>query len=341
MSVGVQFYIATLLVYWGIDTMAAWSLNLQFGVAGVLNLSFILFQAAGAYAAAVFSLGPATSLGGFQHYIGGLGMPFPMPLVMAGVVGGLLSIPVGYIMLRRLRRDYQAIGLLIVAIIAWTVVGNDQALFNGQAGLSLIPHPLSSQLNLSLWDYDWFYVGLVAVACTGTYVVVRLLTRSPFGRTLRAVRDDENAALALGKNVFHLRLLTMVVGGCIAGVSGGLLVGFIGFWGPGAWAYQETLVVLAAVIIGGRGNNWGAVAGALIVPVGFAEATRFLPSIGPIGFIDAMQWVATGVLMLVFLYFWPKGLIAERRRVYPARPAGAAEEPAIPEQGTINVGGAA
>lgn len=322
MSTGVEFYAATLLVYWGIDTMAAWSLNLQYGFVGVLNLGFILFQAAGAYTAAVVSLGPATSLGGFQHYIGGFGMPFPLPIVLAGVVGGLLSVPVGFVVLRRLRRDYQAISLLIVAVIAWTVIGNDQAIFNGQAGLSLVPHPLGPQLGLDLVGYDWFYVGLTAVVCMMTYAVVRLLTRSPFGRTLRAVRDDERAALALGKNVFRLRLLIMVVGGVIAGVSGGLLVGFIGFWTPGAWAYQETLVTLSAVIIGGRGNNWGAVAGALIVPVGLAEATRFLPNVGPIGFIDAMQWVVTGILMLAFLYFWPKGLLPERKRLYKGRDVG-------------------
>jgi branched-chain amino acid transport system permease protein len=324
MSLGLQFYISTLLVFWGINTMACWALNLQIGVAGVLNLAVILFQSAGAYTAAVLSLGPQSNLGGFQQYIGGFTLPFPLPIVAAGVVGGLLSAPIGVVVLRRLRRDYQAVTLLVIGIIAWSVVITDRPLFNGAAGLSLIPHPLNDQLGLELVDYQWFYVGLTAAVCLITYAVVRLVTRSPLGRTLRAVRDDELAAAALGKDVFRLRLLVLVVGGVIAGISGAMFVGFIGIWSPGAWGYQEVLVVVAAMIIGGQGNNWGAVLGALIVPVGIGEATRFLPAFGPIGFIDAMQWVVIGVAMIAFIYFWPRGLLPERPRRY--KPPEAADE---------------
>src|SRR5205085_389588 len=128
------------------------------------------------------------------------------------------------------------------------------------------------------------------------------ITGSPLGRSLRAVRDNERAAAASGKNVFAMRMVAFVTGGAIAGASGAVLVEFIGNWAPGAWLYPETFVLLAAVVIGGSGNNFGAVVGALLVPVAFLEATRFLPAIpNHPGLIDALQWIAVALLMLIFL----------------------------------------
>lgn len=308
---------STLLVFLGVDIMACWALNLQFGVAGVLNFAFIMFQAAGAYTAAVLTLGPESTYGGFQHYIAGAQLPFPLPILAAAAVGALLSLPIGLVTLRRLRGDYQAVVMLVVSVIATTIAENDQALFNGSAGLALVPKPLAAQLNLGLLDYQWFYVGLTAVICLIVYSVVHRITESPLGRSLRGMRDNEHAASALGRDVFRLRLLALVVGGAIAAASGAVLVSFIGIWAPSAWNYPETLVFLAAVIIGGVGNNFGAMLGALIVPVGFAEATRFMPEIGHPGLVEALQWVVIGALILAFMYFRPRGVIPERRRHFP------------------------
>ncbi|HEV3188097.1 MAG TPA: hypothetical protein VGZ04_08625, partial [Acidimicrobiales bacterium] len=122
MSSSMQFYISNLLVYLGVDVMACLGLNLQFGVAGLINLAFIVFQAAGAYTAAVLTLGPQSSLGGFQSYIMGSHLPFPLPLIAAAAVGGALSYVVGLIVLRRLRTDYQAMVFLVISLIATTVV---------------------------------------------------------------------------------------------------------------------------------------------------------------------------------------------------------------------------
>ena len=107
MSLAWSFYISTVLVYLGVDIMACWGLNLQYGYTGILNFSFIIYQAAGAYTAAVLTLGPNTT-GGFQQYIGGANLPFPLPVIAGGIAGGLLSVVVGVVTLRRLRADYQA-----------------------------------------------------------------------------------------------------------------------------------------------------------------------------------------------------------------------------------------
>jgi neutral amino acid transport system ATP-binding protein len=106
----------------------------------------------------------------------------------------------------------------------------------------------------------------------------------------------------------------LVLGGALAALSGAILVGFINLWAPSAWGYAETIVLFAAVIIGGAGSHRGAVLGAILVPVGFEEATRYIPQFGPPGLVDDLQWVAIGLLILIFLWFRPQGVLPERRR---------------------------
>jgi len=323
----VSFYITTLLVYVGIDVMACWDLNLQFGITGINNFAFIIFQAAGAYTAAVLTLGPQSGNGGFQHYLFGASLPFPIPILIAGVVAGVLSFAVGLITLRRLRSDYQAMVMLVIAVIGTLVVENLGTFLNGSAGLALIPQPLSNEFG-SLVDYQWAFVAFTAVACLIVYFFLNRITSSPLGRALRSVRDHEFAAAALGKDVARLRMFSFVAGGVMAGISGGLLVSFITAWSPGSWLYVETLVLLTAVIVGGTGNNFGVMLGALLVPVVFNEVTRYLPKFGRPGLIDALQWIVIGSLALAFLWFRPQGIVPERRRRHH-RPGTASDHPPV------------
>jgi branched-chain amino acid transport system permease protein len=322
-SLAWQLYVSTVLIYAGVDIMACWALNLQLGVSGVLNFAFIVFQAAGAYTAAVVTLGPATK-NGFQRYVGGAHLPFPLPILAAAVVGALLALVVGAFSLRRLRNDYQAIVMLVVSLAATLVATNDVGLVNGPNGLSLIPKPLASVLHVSPYGigYQWFFVGVTAAACLVAYFFVNRITASPLGRTLRAMRDNEQVAAALGKNVVWLRLMVFMVGGALAAASGAVLVVLISAWSPSSWLFPETFSFFAAVIIGGSGNNMGALLGALLVPVGFLEAARFLPQFGNPALVGALQWMAVGLLLLVFLWFWPRGVIPERRRRFPAGGSG-------------------
>lgn len=317
-----NYYATTLLVYAGVDVIACIALGLQFGVSGLVNFGFIVFQAAGAYAAAVTSLPPDTANGGFQQYILGLQLPFPLPWLAGAAAGGLLAVPVGLVVLRRLRSDYQAIALLVISVIANLVITNARPLLNGAAGLSLVPAPLSDRVETNSGTYQYLYVGLTLLCCVLVFLLASRIVRSPYGRTLRAMRENELAAAALGKNLIALKMTMFVVGGVVAGLSGAILVSFIGIWAPSTWLYPETIIIFAAIIVGGRGNNWGAVLGALLVPVGFEEATRFLPSFGQPGLIPAIQWVAIGLLIIGFLWFRPSGVLPEPRRVFPAPPGG-------------------
>lgn len=326
------FYLTTLLVYLGVDIMAVWGLNLQYGVAGVYNFAFIIFQALGAYVAAILTLGPSSANGGFQTYLLGAQLPFPLPILAAGLAAGLLALIVGLIALRNLRTDYQAMVMLVLSVSATLLVTNATGLFNGPAGLSLIPQPLSNVVDPTSIDYQWLYVGITAVICLIVYLFVHRVTSSPMGRTLRAIRDNEEAAAALGKDVTRMRLFVFVFGNAIAGISGAVLVEFIGAWSPGSWLYVETFVFFTAVIVGGTGNNAGVMLGALLVPVAFNEATRYLPQIGRPGLIDALQWIVIGLLALVFLWFWPRGVIPERRRRFrEVVPEASAAAGALPD----------
>jgi branched-chain amino acid transport system permease protein len=313
-----NYYTATLLVYAGVDIIACLALNLQFGVSGIVNFSFIVFQAVGAYTAAVLSMPPDTAYGGYQIYVGGFQLPFPIPWLGGALAGGLLAVPVGLVVLRKLRSDYQAIALLVLSVIANTVITNARPFLNGAAGIAQVPGPFSDQIDPQ--NYQYLYVGMTAVCVVLVVVVVQRIVNSPYGRSLRAMREHELAASAIGKNPVKLKMTTFIVGGIIAGLSGAILVGYITLWAPSVWLYPETIILFAAIIVGGRGNNLGAILGALLVPVGFEEATRFIPNIGPVGLIPAMQWVAIGLLIIGFLWFRPEGVRPEPRRVFEGGP---------------------
>jgi len=314
------FYLLNLLIYAGVDIIACLGLSQQFGVAGVTNFGFIIFQAAGAYAAAILSLPNQSANGGFQAYIAGWNLPFPVPLIGATIVGGLIALPFTFLVGRRLRGDFAAVGLLVTAVMANLLVTNYRPFLNGAAGLSLVPSPLQGEYNPQSTGYQWVYAAGALLLAVGAYLLVRRVTESPYGRSLRAMRDNDLVADSLGKNLLAQRAAVLVLGGALAGLSGGILVGYINLWAPSAWGYAETIVLFAAVIIGGSGSHRGAVIGAILVPVGFEEASRYLPPFGPPGTVEDLQWVAIGLLILVFLWFRPQGVLPERRRMIGAGP---------------------
>jgi branched-chain amino acid transport system permease protein len=330
-----MYYVINLLVYGAVDAMACLGLSQQFGIAGVTNFGFIIFQAAGAYAAAILSLPPDTANGGFQSYLGGWNLPFPLPWIGAAIVGGLLALPFTFLVGRRLRGDFAAVGLLVTAVLVNLLVTDYRPFLNGDAGLAIVPAPLQGVISPLSTGYQWAYVAVVIVLAAGVYLFVRRITESPYGRTLRAMRDNDRVADSIGKNLLSLRTGMLVLGGAIAGLSGGVLVGFINTWSPAAWTYAETIVLFAAVIIGGAGNHRGAVLGAVLVPLAFEEGSRFIPNSQnlPPNLIPSLQWVAIGLLIVAFLWFRPQGLLPERKRVIAlpglagARPGSAAGVP--------------
>ena len=309
-----EFYAVVLLVYLGTDLLAVWGLNLEFGVAGVANLAYIVVVAAGAYAYGVCTLGPPTSNGGFQHYVGGFTFPFPVAVALGALAGGVVGTAIAVTGLKRLRQDYQAMAMLVVSLMAATVVSADTGLLNGNAGLALIPNPFKD------WDPEpgrWAYVAVVWFCVLLAWLVMRRFTTGPLGRTLRAMRDDETAASAAGKDIVALRLLVQFVGGCFGGLSGALLAAFIGGWSPTAWVYIETLAFLSCVIVGGMGSDRGVSVGTLVVAILLLQGVQFLPQVaGHPGLSEDFGWIVLGSATIFFIWTRPQGILPERRPKY-------------------------
>lgn len=307
------FYASALLVYFFIYNILTWGLNIQFGYTGILNFAFIVFMAIGAYIYGVTTLAPPSQFSG-QTYILGIGLPFPLNLLLGGIAAALLGVLVGFVALKRLRSDYMAIVTVAVGAIVYDFIGNYTPLFNGWDGLGGVPNPLFTTVNLSFQAYQWFYVAISGVIMLLLWWVASRLYNSPFGRTLRSIREDIDVSEAFGKNTFRYRMIAMVIGCFYAGIAGGLLVGYISAFSPSGWTAGETFVVWAALLIGGRGNNWGAVLGALLVPVLFQEVTRFLPQISSNAeLIPALRNIIVGSLLILVLWFRPQGIIPERK----------------------------
>jgi branched-chain amino acid transport system permease protein len=309
----VLYYALTLIVFWFVFNILSWGLNIQFGYTGILNFAFIVFMAIGAYITGVFALPQANGIAG-QTYVLGLSWPFPLTLIMGGLAAAALGFFVGLIALKRLRSDYMAIVTVAVGAIAYDFVGNETGLFNGWDGIGGVPQPLMERFNIDPITYQYVFVVIAGIITLILWWLANRIYSSPFGRTLRSIREDLDVSEAFGKNTFKYRMLAMIIGCFYAGIAGGVLISFITALNPSGWTTGETFVIWTALLVGGTGNNWGAMLGALLVPVGFQEATRFLPQVSNNSdLIPALRNIIVGALLIVVLWFRPQGIIPERK----------------------------
>ncbi len=295
--------------------MFALGFNMQFGHAGILNFAYILLVAVGAYATAVAGV-PRSQ--GFTTYIGGFSWAFPWTVLFGTGCALLFGAFLGWFALLRLRFDYLALALFAIASGVQILITDDNRIFNGSFGIVGIPGPGGDQLSPG-----GFQVAILAIAFVVLCVIYLFLMRidkSPLGRTLRAVREDEVASSALGKNVFGFKMLAFLVGSGIAGLGGSLLATYAGAWNVNAWLPNETIALLAAVIIGGRGNYAGAFIGSVILLEGIVETSRLIPSPISPDLLPALQGIAVGLALLVFLWWLPEGIVPERKERFPTVP---------------------
>jgi len=302
-------FILTAATYVAIQSVLSLGLNLQWGLTGLLNLAYILFMAVGAYVSAVVISPPATPPG--TEYIFGWNAPFALGVVAGVVATTLVALLVGSIALRNLRADYFAIVTLVIAAGLQQIAGQFRGLFNGSAGLIAIPQPLET----TLFDrsYAFFFLALCGVIAVACYVFAELLRRSPFGRALRALREDETAAAAFGRNPYTLKLKVFVIGGALAGLGGTLLSTYVTAFAPAGWGLGETLLILVCLFVGGSGNNAGAVLGTALVIGLLGQLPQILPvSITNPDLIPDLRFMVLGLLIILFLRWRPEGLLPER-----------------------------
>jgi branched-chain amino acid transport system permease protein len=308
------YYGFTLLFFFAAYSILGWGLNLQFGEAGILNFAYIGFVAIGAYITGVTSMGsPAPGSG--ETYMFGATLPFPFGLLLGGLASCLLAVVVAFIAFRRLRSDYLAMVLISVSLVMYDVVNNYVPLFDGPDGLNTVPMPLAGVLSLNVNSFLVFFAVLSVGIALLMWLVMSRITRSPLGRTLRAIRDDPDVVSALGKNVFRYQLTAMLIGAFYAGIGGGLIIEFSSAYNTSAWLPPETFLIFAALIIGGLRNNIGVIAGAFAVPVLFTQLPKFLPDIpGHPGMILNLEGAVIGALLIITLWFRPQGIVPERPR---------------------------
>jgi len=288
------------------------AMNVQWGYTGILNFGVVAFFMVGAYTSALLTLPPA---GGFNDYILGLELPVLVGWAGGAMVGGLLALLVGLPTLR-LRLDFLAIATIGVAAILRTIAASADHFANRGRGLNGM-HNLFYD-SVSRADYKWVQLAISIVMLILVYLLVRAATASPWGRVLRAIRDNEATAQAAGKATVPYRMQAFVLGGAIMGLAGAMYAHRIGSISPEAFSdLFGTFLPWTMLIVGGAGNHKGAVIGSLVVGFfwfGTPLVQESLPSaLGSQVFV--LRQFAIGLLVVVFILWLPKGLVPEEARV--------------------------
>jgi len=303
-------YLASFLTLVGIYAVLAIGLNVHWGYTGIFNFGVAGFFAVGAYTSAILIKEPAS--GGYMTYIGGLQLPFFVGLLGGGVACAVVAFIIGIPTLR-LREDYLAIASIGVAESLRRVFVNEGWLVNGTRGIIGIPQPLRGIVDIA--DYRYVYLGIVALVLVLVYVAVERSVRSPWGRVLRAIREDETTAAASGKDIFSFKMQAFVFGAFIMGVGGGLYASYVRAITPDTFVPMfGTFLIWVMLIVGGSGNNKGAILGALVVWL-IWDRTGALVSSAQDPRIFYVRNLLIGVLVVSALLLRPRGIWGEEKRV--------------------------
>jgi branched-chain amino acid transport system permease protein len=304
-------YLVTIFTEGSIFAIMALGLNIVWGWSGDFDLAFYGYVALGAYMTLVLTIGPATDP---ATYILGQSLPFPVAVILAVLSSMLLALIVGAIALRHLRGIYFSIVTLGAVYVLYIFAGQFVPLFNGYNGVSGLLDPMGDFFGLDYSNYQFFYLGLCLAMLAIVLVVVTRLSGSRFGLALRSVREDERAAAAFGRDIYVMKLKAYVLGAGIGGFGGALFAGYLTAFNPSSWSPVETIVLYAAILVGGRGSTRGVVLGVAIMVMGLQEATRYLPEIaGHPSYAPAFRLILTGVVLVLFIRFRPQGILPERR----------------------------
>jgi ABC-type branched-subunit amino acid transport system permease subunit len=291
-------YLLSIMLTAGIYAIFALGLNLQWGYAGLLNFGHVAFMAIGAYATVLLSM----------H-----GVPLPLAvaagMILAGAAGAFLGLAT-----LRLREDYLAIVTIGFSEILRFLLLNYSSITRGSFGLYGYPRPLEGLVGLD--DYNLFLAGVVILVVLMVYALLEVLARSPWGRVLKSIRDDENVSISLGKDAFSYKVQSLALGSAIAALSGSLLAFHLQYINPNNFQPVETFYAWIMVIMGGSGNNRGTIIGAVLL-WGFFSITRFLE--GYLSFSpsssSALRMAVIGMILVGLLMFRPQGLVGRKEEL--------------------------
>jgi len=285
-------YILYILILVEIYIILAVSLNLLMGFTGLISMAHAGFMAIGAYTTTLLIIR--------------LGLNFlltiPLGVVIAGVVSSLLALPS-----LRVKGEHYIIASFGLQIILYNILLNWVSLTNGPYGFSGIPRPQIFNFTFATYRSYLILASLITFVCV--FFIWRF-ARSRFGLILKGIREDEVAALSLGKNVNRFKVITFIVGSSIAAVAGSLYATAISFIDPFCFTVHDSIFMLAVVIIGGTGNIFGSALGALLL-ISLPELLKFFQVAETIA--APLRQMIYGALLVVFMRFRPQGLLPEYR----------------------------
>jgi branched-chain amino acid transport system permease protein len=283
-----------------IFVILAASMNLITGSAGLLSLGHAGFFGVGAYAAALLSTR--------------WGWPIALTIPAAGVVAALIGAAVA-LPTMRLTSIYFAVATLGIGEILYVTMLNWVGFTRGPMGIRSIP-------SLSVFGQTGTLVSLMitALVMLAALWVTHRIVHSYYGNSLRALREDDACADAMGIDVARLKLESFGVACFLAGVAGALFAHSTGYIGPESFRFGESILILSMVVVGGLGSIYGSIVGAVLLSV-LPELLRDLGS---------YRMIVVGAVLLLAILFLPKGLVGEvsaldlmRRQWRPARGAAA------------------
>jgi branched-chain amino acid transport system permease protein len=309
-------------------------LNVQWGMTGLFNIGIAAFFAVGAFTSAMITKEMPTGLAAeYIKQLFGWGLPFPAGIAGAIVVSGVLALLIGLLTLR-LREDYLAIATIGIAESLRLVFQNERWLANGPQPLPGIPKPLFCLVEdppcawlpgfLKEWlapldsrDYDAILLVLLTAALVVIFFLVQRVAHSPWGRVLRAIREDEAAAAMCGKNVFSFKVQAFVLGACVMGVAGALFTASVSTIDFGLFhPMSYTFLVWVMLMAGGSGNHKGAVFGAFAIWTIWMGTTFLSDQLVPFQFktqVFYVRYMLVGLLLIAILLFRPQGILPEEK----------------------------
>ena len=283
-------YLLHILILINIYIILSISLNLIAGYTGLISIAHAAFYGVGAYVAAIMALN--------------FNSPFMINIVISLILSGLMGILIGVPSIR-IQEDYFVIVTFAFQVIIFNVINNWTSFTGGPMGIPGIPQPVifgfkvSSSLGFLLLAV--IFMGLTALT-------IKMIVRSPFGRVLKAIREDETLTLAIGKNIAAYKVLVFVIGAGMASMAGVIYAHYISFIDPTSFTVMESIFIISIVIIGGAGSLWGPVIGAVVL-VTLPEILRFIGM--PSSIAANVRQIIYGGALVAFMMWRPQGLLGK------------------------------
>lgn len=303
---GYGLYLISLLTMGGIYAILTLGLNVQWGFTGLFNAGVAGFFGIGAYVTAILTTAPSA------RHLGGWEVPYVVSFAVAMAVSGLIAYAVGKVCLR-LRSDYLAIATIGIAEIFRLILKNETWATNGPRGVSQIPKPFETLPEP--WNHLAF-LALVLAVVIAVYLLLEVARKSPWGRVMTAIRDNESSAMAAGKRVESFRMEGFVIGCMIMALGGALMAHYLKFVDPNMTEpLLATFLVWVMLIVGGSANNKGAIVGAFLMWAVWS-ASEILSSRLPDDLAIRTAYVRIfliGLALQFFLQKYPQGILPEVR----------------------------